>query len=298
MFTVAGCTTSTSDQSDPSQPQKGTAAKSYTTQGRELTDAEQILVQRAEQILVKKCMEGQGFKYWVWLLPTVDDLKGSGYVLTDVDWAKEHGYGSKLREKALKAQQNDPNHAYANGLLEKERVRYSKALEGALSSGLLTAELPGGGAVQTPRESCRADAKDQLYGNFETWFRAEKTATNLTSLYVPDLVKDESFVNAVKRWAACMHKAGHDYTDPPEIREKLSKLAQGLSDEKAYATEAELAAAEAACANETSLANTARTLQTEYRDKKLQRYSEDIATYQRMSLDALARAEDITGSTA
>jgi hypothetical protein len=294
--TAAGCTAAdTADSSGSSQPQKATKAKS---QGRKLTDAEQILVQRAEELLVRKCMAGEGFKYWVGPLPTVDDLKGSGYVLTDVDWVKKHGYGSRLQEKIQNAQRNDSNHAYANALPQKDRVRYSKALEGGPSGGMLTAELPGGGAIQTPRDSCQADAKDQLYGDFEAWFRAEKTATNLTPLYVPDLLKDKRFVSAVKEWAACMREAGHDYADPPEIREKLSKLTKGLSDEKAYAAEVELAVAEATCATGTSLSGTAHTLEDEYRDKKLQRYSEDIAAYRRMSLDALARAEDITGSTA
>ncbi|MBA2947073.1 hypothetical protein [Streptomyces himalayensis] len=297
-LTMAGCTANETDQSDSARQRQDTSAENTTSQGRELTDAEQILVQRAEELLVKKCMEGEGFKYWVGPLPTVDDLKGGGYVLTNADWAKEHGYGSRLEEQVQVAQRNDPNHAYANGLSQKDRVRYSTALEGGPSSGMLTAELPRGGAIQTPRDSCRVDAKDQLYGDFEAWFQVEKTATNLTALYAPDLVKDERFVNAVKDWSACMREAGHDYGDPPQIRERLPELTKGLSTEKAYAAEVELAVAEATCAVQTPLAATARALQTEYRDNKLKQYSEDIAAYQRMRLAALARAEDITGSTA
>ncbi|MCX4906001.1 hypothetical protein [Streptomyces sp. NBC_00878] len=293
-FTAAGCTTS----AEAGSQRKGQSESKSRGQARELTDAEQVLLQRAEALLVKKCMEAEGFKYWLGWLPTVDDLKGGGYVLTDVGWAKKHGYGSRLKDKLQDVQRDDPNSAYANALPKEERVRYSKTLEGGPSSGMLTAELPAGGTVQTPRDSCQADAKGRLYGNFETWFRAEKTATNLSALYVPDLIKDKRFVNAVKDWSACMREAGHDYADPPEIRERLSKVTKGLSTEKAFAAEVDLAVAEATCATETPLADTARTLQTEYRDKKLQRYGDDIATYQRMRLDALARAEDITGSTA
>ncbi|WP_217249211.1 hypothetical protein [Streptomyces sp. AC602_WCS936] len=266
--------------------------------GRELSDAEQILVRRAEQELVKKCMAEAGFKYWVGPLPTVDELKGGGYVLTDPDWAERHGYGSRLREKLQDAQRNDPNHAYANALPQEERVRYNKTLGGGPASGMLTAELPGGGTVQTPADSCQADAKEQLYGDFETWFRAEKTAMNLNSLYVPALLKDKRFTSALTNWATCMREAGHSYADPPEIRAKLPDLTEGLSAEEAYATEVRLAVAEATCAVETDLADTAHELESEYREKELKRYGEEITAYERMRLAALARAEEITGSTA
>ncbi|WP_202918405.1 hypothetical protein [Streptomyces cavernae] len=192
--TAVGCTASHRPESAPHAP-KGTTAQSSKTQGRELTDAEKILVQRAEVLLVKQCMEGKGFKYWVGWLPTVDDLKGEGYVLTDVGWARKHGYGSRLRAKLQNVQRDDPNNAYANALPQRERVRYNAALEGGPSSGMLTAELPAGGTVQTPRDSCQADAKNRLYGDFATWFRIEKTATNLSSLYVPYLVRDKRFTS-------------------------------------------------------------------------------------------------------
>jgi len=295
--TAAGCTASHRPDS-ATHVQKGTTAQNAKTQGRELTDAEQILVQRAEALLVKKCMENKGFKYWVGWLPTVDDLKGDGYVLTDVDWARKHGYGSRLKSKLQKVQRDDPNNAYANALPQNERVRYGKALEGGPSSGMLTAELPAGGTVQTPRDSCQADAKNRLYGDFATWFRVEKTATNLSSLYVPDLVKDKRFVRAVEEWSGCMREAGHNFADPPSVRRQLPQLAKGLSAKKAYAIEVDLAVSEATCATKTPLSRTAHALETEYRDRKLHRYAKDITTYRRMSLLALQRARDITGSTA
>ncbi|MFV0137951.1 hypothetical protein ACLGIH_33025 [Streptomyces sp. HMX87] len=299
--TTAGCTAAATDDpagSDRRQRSGSTGAAEAGGQGRELTDAERILVQRAEQTLVKECMEKEGFKYWIGPLPTVDELKGGGYVLTDVGWAKRHGYGSRLRARLQDLQSSDPNHAYAGTLAQEERVRYSKTLEGGPSSGMLTAELPGGGTVRTPGRSCQVEAKEQLYGDFETWFRAEKTATNLSSLYTSALLEDKRFVRALESWSACMRKAGHAYADPPEIRAKLPALTEGLSAQKAYATEVEVAVAEATCATGTPLARTARELDDEYRKKQLERYGEDVATYERMSLTALARAEDITGSTA
>jgi hypothetical protein len=112
---------------------------------------------------------------------------------------------------------------------------------------------------------------------------------------VPDLVEDKRFTHAVEQWSTCMRRAGHDYADPPAIRRELPSLTKGLSSEKSYAVEVGLAVAEATCATGTPLADTARALDTEYRDKKLGRYATDITTYRRMALAALARAKDIAG---
>ncbi|GAA2114029.1 hypothetical protein [Streptomyces synnematoformans] len=287
---AGGCTAATSaDRPDPGR--SGPMA-------RELTHREQIQLQRAEALLVKECMAGEGFSYWVGPLPTVDDLKAGGYLVTDVDWASRHGYGGRLSERLPRLQREDPNHAYANGLPRKERLRYDETLNGALSAGMLSVELPTGGTVRTPRHSCLTEAKERLYGDFATWFTAEKVATNVTELFVPDLVRDRRFADAVGEWSTCMREAGHTYADPPAIRAKLPALTKGLSSDKAHAVEVRLAVAEARCATGTPLAATARALEKEYRGKRLGAYRDEIATYRQMSLAALARAEDITGTTA
>lgn len=295
-FTAASCTTSTDDQSGPAQQQRDTATKSTRSQGQELTAAEEILVRRAEQLLIKECMADKGYPYRIGPLPTVDDLKGNGTFLTDVGWARRNGYGSRLEAKAQ--QIDDPNGAYANALPREDATRYTDALLGSPSSAMLTAELPSGGTVRTPRDSCLADARGRLYGDFETWFRAEKAATNLTPLYAADLAKNRRFTDAVEQWSVCMRAAGHAYATPAKAREGLPKLTRGLNEKRAFAVEVRLAVAEATCAGRTSLTRTTRALEAEYRQKVLARYGDAVATYQRMNLDALARAEEITGSKA
>ncbi|HWU06016.1 MAG TPA: hypothetical protein VN520_06420 [Streptomyces sp.] len=295
-LTLAGCTTGPSDRSGPPRQQDGTAALSSTSQGRELTEAESILIEHAEHILVAKCMEKEGFPYSVAPMANAAERRGGGFVLSDIDWARTHGYGGRLDKKAEQARLSDPNNAYANSLPEAERIRYSRTLDGDPSHGMLSVELPAGGTVETPRSGCWADTREQLYGDAATWFRARKTATSLTPLYVPDLVKDKRLVKAVEAWSRCMREAGHAYAGPDEIREKLHALTQGLSPAQAHATEVDLAVAEATCAVETSLATTARSLEREYRRTELRRYSDAVATYQRMRLAALSRAEDVIAS--
>lgn len=295
-FAATGCTTG-ADTDAGTGTGTGTGTESRSP-GQELTDAEQILVRRAEELLVKKCMARKGFSYWVGPMASVDERGGYGYVLDDLGWAKKYGYGGRLEKKAAKARLNDPNLAYLEKLSPAEAARYEKALAGDESGPTLSAELPGGGTVRTPRDSCRADAKDQLYGDFETWFRVKKTAENLTPLFVPDLLRDKRFKKALKAWASCMREAGHPYADPPGVRAELEELTEGLSSGEAHATEVELATAEATCATKSSLAATARTLEREYRDKGLRQYGDEFAAYQRMEVAALPRAEDITGSHA
>lgn len=293
--TTTGCTSATANRPGSAHPQKDTRPQS---QGRELTGSEQVLVDRAEEQLIKMCMEREGFRYWPEPVESAAERRRHSYVLDDVGWARTYGYGGRIERKAEKAWRNDPNDAYVNALPRAQRIRHSKALDGEPSGGVLTAELPGGGTMRAARDGCRADAKGQLYGDFPAWFQAEKAVTGLTTLYVPDLVKDKLFVNAVAAWSACMSEAGHPYDDPPEIRTKLPALAKGLSPARAHAAEVELAVVEATCATKTSLADTARALEREYRAKTLKRYREEAADYRRMGLAALARAEDITGSTA
>lgn len=289
---ATGCTMAAT-----ARPADGSASPA-AGQTRELTAPEQILVRRAEQTLVKACMDKAGFRYWIGPLPTADDLKGGGYVLTDVGWAKRNGYGTRLRERTAELQRTDPNNKYANSLPQKDRTRYSETLEGGPSAGMLTIELPVGGTVRTPRHSCLTEAKERLYGDFETWFRAEKTATNLTGLYVPDLLKDRRLTAALKKWSACMREAGHDYADPTAVRNELPSLTKGLSADAAFTTERRLAVDEAECATRTPLSATAHDLEREYRDKLRGTYGDALTAYERMRFAALERAEDITGDTA
>ncbi|MFC8943288.1 hypothetical protein ACFT1B_34955, partial [Streptomyces griseoincarnatus] len=260
---------------------------------RELTDAEQVQVDQALELLVRDCMKAEGFRYVPVRVASVEERQGFGYVLDDVGWAREHGYGLELESRVVEIQQNDPNHAYANALPEPERLRWSTALDGDPADGMLTAELPMGGTVQTPRDSCFTQAKDELYGDFAAWFQAEKVATNLVGIYAEDIIADERFEVELAAWSDCMSRRGHDYPDPPAIREDLPGLVKGLSDEKARAVEKELAVAEATCAvRETSLVSTARDLEDEYRGE-LEQYQDSVADYQRMQVVALDHARRV-----
>lgn len=259
----------------------------------ELTDSESVLLLEAEQVLVVDCMEREGFDYWVWGVPAPEDLKGGGYLLSDVEWAREHGYGSEQSDRMEEIQREDPNHAYANGLAGAEQRRYSVALNGSTTGSMLTAELPGGGGIQASPRGCLAESKDRLYGDFETWFQVEKVALHLGELYVPDLLEDQRFVRAQREWSDCLREAGYDYPDPPAIRDDLARLTNSHPPADAFEIEQDLAVAEATCATTASFSETAHELNDEYRAGLSDEYGEDLGAYQRMARAALARARDI-----
>lgn len=280
---LSGCTAPAGRPSAPGRP-------ADTGTPRDLTYTEQVTVERGEEFLVKKCMEKQGFRYWIGPIASVADRQGQGYVLTDVAWAKAYGYGRSLEQRAERERLGDRNIAYARALPRRDLVRYSTALDGALSNGVVKVRLPTGGTVWTTRDGCRARATTELYGDFPAWFRVKKTEQSLTALYAPDILADTRFRRALRTWAGCMRGAGHPYADPQQIRRKLPAITQGMSPKAARATETGLAVAEATCANSTPLADTARTVERELRREKLRPYRDDIAAFQRMSLTALARA--------
>lgn len=171
-------------------------------------------VEQAEGRLIQRCMERQGFEYWVARPLSAEERRGSGYVLDDVAWAREHGYGGRIHRKSMERKKNDPNIAYSDGLSRADLRRYGLALEGDRSRAVLTAELPAGGSIQMPAQGCRAEAQRTLYGDLGTWFRVGKIAMNLTPLYVPKLTGDKRFTAAVEAWSACMREAGSPYPDP------------------------------------------------------------------------------------
>ncbi|MEV0779570.1 hypothetical protein [Streptomyces sp. NPDC050428] len=288
---AAGCVVGSENPKETEQPRKGEAVDVAGERVRDLTVAEEIEIDRAERELVEKCMERQGHPYWPVPVAGVEQRKVGVYVVDDVDWARRYGYGRPLEIAAEKARRSDPNAAYYNALPKKERIRYSRALEGDFAD-TISVELPAGGTVQTPREGCLAEARERLYVDYPTWFRAEKTVTGLTPLYVPRIHRDTRLVTAVTAWSRCMNESGNPFKNPDEIRQKRDSLVKGMNASQAQRAEVKLAVAEAECARETSLGETARSLEGEYRKKTLNDYPEEFANYRQMRMTALSRARN------
>lgn len=257
---------------------------------RELTGAERIQLDQAEQRLIRTCMARQGFPYWVRAPLTADEQRVFGFVVDDVGWARRYGYGGLVQRQVLAQRAHDPNRIHRESLSPDARAKYTDALAGGPRTKPLTASLPAGGTVKTMIGGCEAEAQTGLYGDRAAWFRLDKVATNLQPLYVHDLISDSRFTTALKAWSRCMHGKGHRYSSPAEIRSALPGLTEGLDSAAFLAAEVRLAVPEAECARASGLADTARSLQQHY----LGPYAADLAAHGRMELAALDRARKIT----
>lgn len=289
---TAGCGAGADGTTNSAKRPKGDTVAISDSDLRDLTVPEEMEVEYAENTLVKGCMENKGFKYWARPVASVDARKANRYVNDDVAWAKKYGYGRPFDEAGEKDRRESPNVRYPNALPRKDRIRYNKALSGDYAN-VLRVDLPSGGAVETPREGCRAAAQTHLYGDLGAWFKANKTITGLTPLYVPDILADDRLKKVVTAWSACMKEAGRPFSSPDELREKGLALTEGMSSRDAQAFEVELAVTEATCAMKTSLGKTARNLEREYLSAALKKYSAENTAYQRMRMSALSRARDI-----
>ncbi|MEV6171019.1 hypothetical protein AB0L99_22640 [Streptomyces sp. NPDC051954] len=256
-------------------------------QVRNLTPAEELRISDAEQLLIKRCMNRAGFRYWTWHVLSAAERRPIGYVQDDVAWAREHGYGSRIAAKSEWGRKHNPNGAYRGSLPVARGKAYDAALDGGPGTPVLTAEVPGGGTIHRRAGGCVSEAQKQLYGDLDTWFHADKVADNLRPLYVPEVMRDKRFGEALRAWSACMRRAGHHHADPGRAREAATK--------RGFATETEIAAADAACARETSLKTVGKAREAYYVEKLTADYGEELATHRRLRWEALARAEKLVG---
>lgn len=276
----------------------GCAAAPAPVPDRDLTPAEELRISDAEQRLIQRCMDRLGFSYWEWHPLTLEESRPLGYVQDDVAWALEHGYGSRIDRKATWARIHNPNLGYSRTLPKDRGRAYSEALDGGPDAPVLTAEIPGGGAIQRRAGGCFGEAQEQLYGDLRTWFRADKIADNLRPLLVPRMLRDRRFQQALRRWSACMHRAGHPYANPGEAREAAQKRARertGAAFEQAFKSETEIAVVDATCAREASLRSVGRARQAHYVEQLTAEYGDELATHRRLQWEALARAKAIVG---
>ncbi|MEU2242698.1 hypothetical protein ABZ572_25190 [Streptomyces sp. NPDC018338] len=273
------------------RPATGTGTGTGTGPRPEVSDTERALLRHTEQVLVERCMRAKGFSYRAGARPTPDESLTVGYLLTDAAWARRNGYGSRIAARVLAARKTDPNPLYVDGLPPERRAAYRRALDGGAGARTLSVEAPGGGTIGRRLGGCEETAQNRLYGDPAAWFRAAKTATNLTRLYVSKLSRDPEFTSAQAAWAACMRRAGHPYATPSAARDALPTSGPEATD---FAAEVRLATAEAECAGSSGFARTGTALERRYVDGLRGEYGDELDAYARLEHEALVRARSLT----
>ncbi|MGW1212464.1 hypothetical protein ACWD5F_22910 [Streptomyces sp. NPDC002499] len=255
---------------------------------REPSRQELSLLHEAGQILLRDCMQRKGFEYRPVKENPVPEARDFPYVLNDVAWAKEHGYGTDIQHDLSELRKTDVNQRYFRGLPAKRQAAALTAANGSRPL-TVTAKTPDGMQYQRSPKGCQSEADATLYGNLEKWFQAKVTADAVTEIRHARVTEDPRFAEAVKPWSACMRAAGHPYTSPADLRTATGSRRPPLSRSEEIA----LAVTEARCARTSGLAKAAQDLDRRYA-RSLARQYRDVRTYREMQLNALSRARQLT----
>ncbi|MEU9167403.1 hypothetical protein AB0D34_06345 [Streptomyces sp. NPDC048420] len=283
--TLAGCADGTS--SAPAATRSTDADRAPGTGRRASADPEQTL-HLAEQLLIKKCMEKRGYRYWVEDRPAAGGANRFPYVVDDPAWAARHGYGTDLYRERQQQALRDPNQRYFRSMPADRAPELVSALNGAEPKGL-SARLPNGVQVTHSDQGCVAEAERALYKDLPAWFRATRVTDSLSGVRVNSVLTDKRYLAAVAPWARCMREKGYTYPTPAGARAAATRPDQAWP----HAKEVRLASAEAACAGKTGLASVAKALDTEYRAELRRRYPAPTADLDRLRREALPRARAI-----
>jgi hypothetical protein len=268
-------------------PAAGQAAGSAV---RALTAQETDRLYQAEQLLLRTCMREQGFVYHPVPRNPVPQAREFPYVLDDVAWAREHGYGGDLRRELDQVREKDVNQRYFRSLPPDRRAQALRAANGRDPNGV-TARTPDGMVLRRSTEGCQSHAQRVLYGDLAAWFQAEVTQDSLPEVRHERVMADPAFGRAVEQWARCMRAAGHPYTSPAQLRRDA--LPGPGEPALAEPQEIRLAVTEARCAADSGLARTARALDRTYTVQLRHQYRSELDTAQRLQLRALPRAEEV-----
>ncbi|MFC8583000.1 hypothetical protein ACFUGD_00185 [Streptomyces sp. NPDC057217] len=155
------------------------ASRPTSPVSEKLTYAEELRIADAEQHLITRCMRQQGFHFWEEKPLSLEESRPIGYVQDDIDWARSHGYGSRIMAKEDRARLRNPNIAYRKSLSRLRQKAYDAAMDGGRDAVLLKSTTPSGGTITKRSGGCVGRAEDLLYGDPAAWFRTDATARNL-----------------------------------------------------------------------------------------------------------------------
>ena len=250
--------------------------------------ADENTLDLAEQLLTRGCMGKAGFEYFIVPQNEVPDNKDFPYVLTDVAWARKHGYGTDIQHELQVA---DRNRSYF-ATLSAARKRAASVAEYGPSPTGVTAKMPDGPVYTHSQQGCQASAERSLYGDLQTWFQAKMFALDLDEMKVDKVKADARYTAATAAWAACMKDAGHPFENPDKLRASLPDT----DETKPTASEVQLAVTEATCGNSTGLAKVVATLDAEYTTRLDQTYASEVDKHRQLELAALPAARDMVAA--
>ncbi|MET8386233.1 hypothetical protein ABZV14_24850 [Streptosporangium canum] len=279
-----GGTACTPDRSAESRRVKASAVSVDPTQP--LTDREKDVLHEAEQLLIQACMSERGFRTWVVPRVPLPEDRDFPYVVDDVRWAGDHGYGSELQKRRDQVRSSDPNRRYFERLSPQEQELAVDALHGRRSARRLEVTAPNGMTVARFADGCTARAQEELYGDLRAWFRAGTITDALGDMNRARVFTEKEFKDSTRDWSACMRGRGFPYATPHDSRRAFRKPADTASRKKEIRT----AVAEAECAVSSGLSATAHRLEQRIGAHLTDEYADEFRNRLRLERAALKRA--------
>ncbi|MGI5175096.1 hypothetical protein ACQEVZ_02005 [Dactylosporangium sp. CA-152071] len=260
--------------------------------GLPATVSEKELLRRAEQRLIRQCMQRNGFAYTEQPPPS-PATRQFPYVIDDLVWAREHGFGNS--SAGADTSERDANHANVQGLTPQQRQARQQALTG--SGRGLTAIIPDLGRVSAPDNGCTAEARRSLYRDLAGWYQARRVVDHLDVYVSNQVVNDSRYHSALAAWSVCVRDHGYRADTPHELRALLAVQASDQPDGQTHAAEITAAATEAGCASSTPLSQTIRLLEQTYRPQTERRFAHERETLESFEQRAVPRARQILATS-
>ena len=241
------------------------------------------LLGRAEQLLISRCMEQHGFRYWPVPVtgPSVK-LQPLPYSIPTIAFARSDGFGE--------VQGKNQNEIYADRLSPKQQASYISTLFG-LDEHVpqVTVRLPQGGLVGHSSAGCQAHAEGALYRNFPNWFRLSTTLGQLQSLLQSEVTNDPRFLRVLQRWRRCIEAHGYSWMNP------ITPISEFTSSPGAVPNGRDIRAAlvVSSCANTIGLVRIATMIGAHYSGAILHRYGLEVSLYREIQLSAIPYARDV-----
>ncbi len=188
--------------------------------------------ERKVQEAVAECMKKEGFEYTA--MDSSQFIGGSPFGDEDIafdskEWAEKYGFGmsTTIGEDggfgggAPTTPPTDPNQKYVEALSEGERDAYYKALYGEQPEFDPT-ETEASGPINFQPSGCEGNARTTVDKSqaFYTEFGEE-----MNDLF-QSIESDPQIVEASKKWAGCMKKAGFEYDTPQAMYEEANTKVQ------------------------------------------------------------------------
>jgi hypothetical protein len=268
------------------------AGDAASSGGRPVAATGAELLHRASERLIARCMARHGFAYAEQPPPSSGE-PDFRYVLDDVGWAREHGYGTLL------GRPGDWDQDANSGNLEKldpERQRaWQRTLMG--SGRQLVVDLPGLGRLSAPDNGCTAEARRTLYGDLAGWYRARRIVDQFGSYLAGQVVAAPQYRTGLAAWATCVRGRGYAASSPLELRELVAGQALRAPGEQPSAREIAAAETEAECANSTGFPQTIGALERRCRPGIERRFARELETLRSFERRAIPPARHaLTGS--